>query len=686
MADKKMVALHLRKKDFEMNDAKDVWRSICKQLGADPYAEYIIIKSLDRTDFEVFAHEEDVKNYTGSTSKKALNPNAIRQLKLDIGKNNEYLGIVETDERDDEIERLQKENRELKEYIEKMDVMLDKGSSYVPTPPSPAASAPKEEKKIDPPPANELSEEEKSHAAIIERIAGTCYSKKKSGFTDRDKLQKIESELINSKYKKVNTNNHFDLYVQPEFGSVPKDEPVFIVSSHADNVTDITKPFSKVSENGWFLQGTYDNMGTNAACVTLMKEFPMPKNVIFAFTANEESGACTGLHSLVNQLKDLGYTRLVGIALDVTYEGHDEGCLYTIENASNDSYIESLSKYTMDTEPEGPRTFTFVPLKKKLIPQSMPREFISANCGLYDEGVKFKDLSVPGCSICLPCTGEMHSNSGTRVRQATYEGYLLSLATVIYSLTQTNEKLIEEFKEKRSELVQKNQIYVNYEAEKRANSRVPSYYSYYGGTTSDSSDYENVDEMFWEEFTSLLNAEYEGAFDEYTYSLSAKKIQNLIDLVGACEESFITAVQNNNIDTDWDTCDFTEQVRELILAPWASAYGFKADDEELLEVIKLAIMAGNPELFPTAFEGYRRDFEDGYFGNDLDWTNDFDDETAEYDTGSSDEKTVHQWLDRQGYDADAMIIEEKGAYVDELGDDFDDSNVPFSDDEFDDDE
>lgn len=477
--------LTLRKSEFERYNAKDLWKQLCKQVGADPFAELIEVEA---ESIKNIMHEEDKSKH------KAINPQKSRQLALDLSKSD--YSIIELDDEEEE--------------------------------PTKEEDLP----EIQAPEDNILSDTEKEHAAIMERLAKKCYSKKEPGFTEWEKIEAIEKELQGSRFKKVKVADpHYSLWAQPAFNKCDKSAPIFLITSHADNVSSITKPSSKVTEDGWFYHGTYDNLGTNAASVILMKEQEMPTNVLFAFTANEESGKCTGLKHIVKQLKRIGYEKICGIALDVTYEGHDEGYLYSLENVSNDSFIEATYNAAIQMEPEN-QTFSFTPFNKEGKPTKLTKDYFSGSFGMFDEAMAFARESVPGCSFCLPCDGEMHGNSGLDVRQATFEGYLLSLTSFIYSMTHTNEKKIEEYKEKRNALAEKNQIMVSYETELAKQRKSYTYNYSYSPATSfyNPDDFEDPDDYEEAEMEAFFDQEqmiYYEAFENFGYTHTRKEIEKL---------------------------------------------------------------------------------------------------------------------------------------------------------------
>ena len=508
----------LYKKDFEKRGALDLWSDICEQCDVNSLVDKIeiadpkhIYHGYEKATLEMFDESKKTEN-----KKSALNPEKAKQLAFDLTKAN--YPIIELNGEEEEVKFPDDDEKEKE--------------------PDP---------EIEKPEDNILTDEEKEHADIMEKLAKKCYSKKKIGFTETEKLEAIEKELEGSAFKRVkSTDNHFSLWAQTTFRNCDKTKPIFLVTSHADNVSAITTPSSKVSKDGWFYHGTYDNLGTNAASVILMKEHKMPDNILFAFTANEENGKCTGLKHIVEQLWNSGYEKICGIALDVTYEGFDEGYLYSLENASNESFIESISKAVMNMEPKN-RTFSFTALDKNNIPANLPQKYLSTDYGWFDEAMAFAKLGVPACSFCLPSDGQMHGNSGLDVRQATFEGYLLSLTSFIYSMTGTYENLIETYKEKRNALAEKNQIMISYEAEvAKHNKSIFSYMSTpatyagedYSWEHSDSYGYD-PEEDYDAEFEAYMEQqmyEYDCAFQRFGSEHGKKDLDKLEEFMDSIND------------------------------------------------------------------------------------------------------------------------------------------------------
>lgn len=308
---------------------------------------------------------------------------------------------------------------------------------------------------------------DKDHARVLKNLAVMARSNK-NGFTDITRIEALRELLKDTDYKEIYLETVSFWYK----GELKKNTPIILYSSHMDTVPNITKCSSTLSNDG-YLKGTYDNIGTNGAAAIAMLEGNLPDNCVFAFTSEEETGKCKGAKSIISYLKELGIKDITAITLDVTYEGYDEGNLFTIENAIKmpdflDHLTDNLKNITpedMDSVKEDDMSFTFVRKSKKAVSDKLPKEYISKDFGWMDESFVYNDLGIKSFSICLPCYGEMHSNSGVKVKQPVFEGYVNTLEQMAYSLTNTHEQLINakkienrEFLRRAKELVEKEKI------------------------------------------------------------------------------------------------------------------------------------------------------------------------------------------------------------------------------------
>lgn len=288
----------------------------------------------------------------------------------------------------------------------------------------------------------EYDEIDKKHAQILEEVCVMNRSNK-SGFKEgkTDRLNAIRELLKASGYTEI-------LLPHAQIWRKNMDAPIdMIVSSHADVVDSISKCFSELTDDG-YLCGTYDNAGTNAAAVIAMLEGNIPDNVIFAFTADEETGRCNGARQTLEYARNQGYEP-VCMALDVTWEGYDDGNLFSVENLSSGykknediSFLNRVADAAVNMEPEGIRTFSFVRINKNTAPDknSLPDYYISKDTGMFDEAFAYVREHARGFSLCLPCNGGMHSNHGVTVRQPGFEGYVNALKTMCYQLSLPEEK------------------------------------------------------------------------------------------------------------------------------------------------------------------------------------------------------------------------------------------------------
>lgn len=297
----------------------------------------------------------------------------------------------------------------------------------------------------------------KKHVDILERIARMCRSNKEI-FTVTDRLEAIRSELTNTEYLETFDNRLFSMWSKKTIEEL--DRNCILISTHMDTVPGIRECYSNINENG-LLHGTYDNLGTNAAAVCLMIDEQLPDNIVFAFTGDEETGGCTGARQAANYLLSRGKFPIC-IALDVTYEGFSQNKLMSIENLTpgkkGQDFMDKIAKTALSTEPDGVATFCFVKASINDIPtqfRTKQKAYMQPSTGMYDEAFAYRDEGFPAMSICLPSSGSMHSDSGLKVKQPIFEGYIISLASFLYQLTKTHESLMEAYKTVKESLIAK---------------------------------------------------------------------------------------------------------------------------------------------------------------------------------------------------------------------------------------
>ena len=285
---------------------------------------------------------------------------------------------------------------------------------------------------------------------ILEAIALPARSNK-NGFYETEKLDKID-EIVkgaDTPYRKIAKTSHMVIYGQAK----PADgEYGVLITSHADIVSAIKNPSSTLEE-GYF-HGTYDNLGTNAACVNLMLNHKMPPSVYFAFTDEEETGRCFGAADALRYITEKSGVEPICIALDVTDEGYDNDRLFTIEglHTKSSGFRERLLTSIKEAEGEE-QSFEIVKLEKADDCSMFPDSYVASGLTVFDESVFYARRGCNSCSVCLPTDGHMHSDSGLDVKEPVMEGYSLSLAQLIYVITNTHPELVEEIKARKDELI-----------------------------------------------------------------------------------------------------------------------------------------------------------------------------------------------------------------------------------------
>lgn len=285
----------------------------------------------------------------------------------------------------------------------------------------------------------------------IEIPVGT--NTKDGKFKDLKRLSVIQDEIeeSGSKYKYINgKKNYYKLYGQDTLETLSYEyQKVILVSSHADNWQD--KPM--FNDLGGTINGIFDNAATNAICVYIMKQLTLPRNILFAFTSDEECYS-EGAKHLAKKLKSyFGKGNVEVITLDVTY-GWCNGADFSIENdfiyikyggdefikkicniandtnykwqfikAANESKSDNASEYVSSDDIEGY-------MGRGLVNVS---QYMSSEDGA-DESMDYDEADFSAFSLCLPCSAtncdEMHSDEGfeiSKVGVCNYTDFLIKV-------------------------------------------------------------------------------------------------------------------------------------------------------------------------------------------------------------------------------------------------------------------
>lgn len=280
---------------------------------------------------------------------------------------------------------------------------------------------------------------EKRLKEILKAMQVQCRSDAITGrFCETNRLTAINDLVNTSKH-----GNHYRLMfdgltckIYAKNGYINSLEPVILISSHVDTVP--TKLFAIEDEEQRLLKGTFDNTITNAACVYAMTEMDLPDNVVFTFTADEETGHCRGAKSTVDYLLRQGIAKenIHAISLDVTYEGYKD-CDFTIENAKA---TEDTAVF-MDCINRLDKPYVYAKrYRDKAVDNA---KHVSHKASWFDEGAAYNTyIGVNGLSFCMPVAGDggendMHSNNGVFAKTDAFVGYTQALCDTVkdYSLS-----------------------------------------------------------------------------------------------------------------------------------------------------------------------------------------------------------------------------------------------------------
>lgn len=226
-----------------------------------------------------------------------------------------------------------------------------------------------------------------------------------TSFTVRDRVLAIRRLLESSVYELIHEGPLSLIYTR---GNMDRTKPFVLISSHIDCVYQ--QLFVAVAETDY--TGTFDNSLTNACLVDLMLRNVLPEGVVVAFTGAEEQGAFEGASEVVQFLQADQEHCCLALVLDVTCEGADQGISFTLEN---DQGIDLFSAHRLVER------FKHVRERFVLVHESLPDE----------TWAYYPQFYLPTLSLCLPVSGDMHSDSGVSVRKSAVKDYQAALQTVV---------------------------------------------------------------------------------------------------------------------------------------------------------------------------------------------------------------------------------------------------------------
>ena len=266
---------------------------------------------------------------------------------------------------------------------------------------------------------------------ILRAMQVPCRSGYNGSFTDKSRLRAICAELSESPFSSVFSGVNCEIYTKHRANDFAGKE-VLLISTHTDTVGSIHKLFAIRDDERRLLSGTFDNTITNAACVYLMEYCDLPDSVVFAFTADEETGRCRGAERTYRYLTEHGADpkRLSILSLDVTYEGYGK-CAFTLENLTCVKYTSPLVEFANDMEL--PYLFAVPEAYWACVPENLPEDCLSPNSSWFDEGAFYRRYEQQGLreavSLCMPVHtrrghNDMHTDVGVYAQLDDYVNYV----------------------------------------------------------------------------------------------------------------------------------------------------------------------------------------------------------------------------------------------------------------------
>lgn len=245
---------------------------------------------------------------------------------------------------------------------------------------------------------------------FIELLKAVTVDCKDNGtaFTVADRVAVIERLLEDSEYRLVVREPLSLLYAKRELSAGDR---VVLVSSHIDCL--YTSCFCV--DAGDCLRGTFDNSFGNAAILWQMFEGSLPDDVVVAFTGDEERDS-QGAVQTVLALGRMGCSIKFALTLDVTNTGWEKDAHFALEN---DLGIDILTAHRLLGTVE-----------------SLGVEYAFEHNAEPDESWDYNDYGIPSLSLCVPVSGNLHSDAGVLLRKNSIPGYSAALSAFLYSLAQ----------------------------------------------------------------------------------------------------------------------------------------------------------------------------------------------------------------------------------------------------------
>ena len=235
----------------------------------------------------------------------------------------------------------------------------------------------------------------KSFFELLKIVTVDCKDDGKQFVVD-DRLSVIEQVLEKSPYNIVSREPLALICAKKNLGS---GDNVVLLSSHVDCLHSS----SFCTDESEFLRGTFDNSFTNAVLLWAMINDLLPENTVVAFTGNEESDSL-GATQVVLAMGRKQCNILFAATLDVTNVGWNEASSFTIEN---DSCIDMLLAHKIMSSLNG-----------------CCENFSFEHNAEPDESWLYADYGIPSLSLCIPASGDLHSDKGVLLRKKDINIYI----------------------------------------------------------------------------------------------------------------------------------------------------------------------------------------------------------------------------------------------------------------------
>ncbi len=254
-------------------------------------------------------------------------------------------------------------------------------------------------------------------------------------FIREDRIHTIRRLLSGTDYRQINDDGLFLLFGrEKQIEKLPK--KLILLSTHIDckndEVSKINRCFTDTSDSQKLI-GTFDNSITNAAVIKLMISQKLPKNVVVAFTGDEEEnslGAKQTAKFLVKSKK-----KFTTIVLDVTCDGWDDALDFTIKNAN---WKRRTGKKVIRTAKRSWMDWNFISDQYGYVPAYVPDEYIGVNDSEINEARDYKKNTANCFSFCLPVNDageyDMHTDEGVECYRVSYHNYIKALYQIVKAL------------------------------------------------------------------------------------------------------------------------------------------------------------------------------------------------------------------------------------------------------------